>query len=162
MAFVAHQTSGGRGSRVRIRHLPQWSWCAAGPLCNNIEKTQCREENLPLRQKKILLCYTFRKNCFVLFILYLCSIRIWLDSVKNGPNSQPWINLQKISMFCLPELHLVWYPGVGGHQPHAGVQPVPVLEFRPSQQSTRWTLPLRQGPFSVNTRIENSQQSLVH
>ena len=24
-------------SRVRIRHLPQWSWCAAGSLCSNVE-----------------------------------------------------------------------------------------------------------------------------
>ena len=33
----------GQRSRVQIRHLPQWSWCAAGSLWNNVEKTQCRE-----------------------------------------------------------------------------------------------------------------------
>ena len=40
-------------SWVRIRHLPQWSWCAAGSLWNNVEKSQGRDGNLPLRQKKI-------------------------------------------------------------------------------------------------------------
>ena len=37
-----------RRSRVRIRHRPQWSWCAAGSLCN-IVKSQCGERELPLR-----------------------------------------------------------------------------------------------------------------
>ena len=42
----------GQRSRVRIRHLPQWSWCAAGSLCNNVENLRGREGNQLLRQKK--------------------------------------------------------------------------------------------------------------
>ena len=36
-SLVAHRPSGQR-SRVRIQHLPQWSWCAAGSLCNKVIK----------------------------------------------------------------------------------------------------------------------------
>ena len=37
-------------SGVRIWHLPQWSWCAARSLCNNKEKCEGREKNLPLKK----------------------------------------------------------------------------------------------------------------
>ena len=30
-------------SQVRIRHLTQWSWCAAGSLCNYVEKRRVRK-----------------------------------------------------------------------------------------------------------------------
>ena len=41
----------GQRSRVRIRYLPQWSWGAAGSLCNTV-RSQGRWANLHLRPKK--------------------------------------------------------------------------------------------------------------
>ena len=53
MCLMLDSTSGAeQRSRVRIRHLPQWSWCAAGSLCNTV-KSQGRGGNLRLRPKKI-------------------------------------------------------------------------------------------------------------
>ena len=36
--YVAPQTYEAEVPRIRIRHLPHWSWCAARSLCNNVEK----------------------------------------------------------------------------------------------------------------------------
>ena len=41
----------GQRSWVRIRHIPQKSWCTAGSLFNNVETSQGRDRNLSLRQK---------------------------------------------------------------------------------------------------------------
>ena len=52
-SLIAHQTSGAEvpGSNPASTHLvPQWSWCGAGSLCK--KKSQGREGDLPLRQKK--------------------------------------------------------------------------------------------------------------
>ena len=57
---VACQTSGAEvpGSNpgsLRISHLPQWSWCAAGSLCNNVEKISgWRTKTYPRRGTKDL------------------------------------------------------------------------------------------------------------
>ena len=45
----------GQRSWVRIRHIPQWPWCAVGSLCNNVQyrKSQGRKgKPIALRQKK--------------------------------------------------------------------------------------------------------------
>ena len=39
-------------SRVRIRHLPQWSWCAAGSLWNKVENLRVERETYPWDKKK--------------------------------------------------------------------------------------------------------------
>ena len=52
-SLAAHQTSGAEvpGS---IRHLPQWSWCAAGSLWNNVENLRVERETYPCGKKRYL------------------------------------------------------------------------------------------------------------
>ena len=54
--LVAHQTSMAEPQkfRVRIRNLSQWSWGAAGSLCNTV-KSQGRGGKPPPEAKKIYL-----------------------------------------------------------------------------------------------------------
>ena len=56
-------------SRVRILHLPQWSWCAAESLCNNEEKFRVERVTYPWKQK------TFKKLKFHL---------TFIQSVQRG------------------------------------------------------------------------------
>ena len=75
----------GQRSRVRIRHLPQWSWCAAGSLCNNV-KLRLERVAYTWGKKKFSflnsLCLTATAYLGVLCFLWLLAI---FDTVISPP-----------------------------------------------------------------------------
>ena len=74
----------GQQSRVRIRHLPQWSWSAAGSLCKNVENLRVERETYPWDKKRSW------KN--------LISLKIIEQLIKNMGNNL--VKLEVSKYFC--------------------------------------------------------------
>ena len=76
---------GQQRSQVRIRHLPQWSWCAAGSLCNNVENLSVYVERKTYPWGKKIMNKNVLKFFLHLFFLMLSPGPGW-----RGARAQCW------------------------------------------------------------------------